>query len=60
MVWGGIIGQGGEQEGCMMRIGEGEGRIGHGGGRTEIVIVVGVYSPMCRFWFWFWFWLQLR
>ena len=39
--------QGGGREWGVDKIGEGVARIGHGGGHTEIVIVVGVYSPMC-------------
>jgi hypothetical protein len=41
------MGQGGGRERDVDEIGEGVARIGHGGGRAEIVIVVGVYSPVC-------------
>ena len=44
-----LMGQGGGREWGVDEIREGVARIGHGGGRVEVVIVVGVYSPMCRF-----------
>ena len=42
-----LSGQGGGREWGVDEIGEGVARIGHGGGCAEIVIKVGVYSPMC-------------
>ena len=54
MVQGGIMGQGGGWEGCMMRIREGAGRIGQGGGRNLVVGLAEGYSLLlCWFWFWF-------
>jgi hypothetical protein len=50
MVWEGIIGQGGGQEGCKMRIGEGEGRIGQGGGCNLMVgLAEGYLLSPCWF-----------
>ena len=54
----GIMGHGGGRERRADEIREGVAMIGHGGGHAEVVIMVGVYSPMCRFWFCFWFWLR--
>ena len=48
------MGQGGGREGCMMRIGEGAGRIGQGGGRNPVVGLAEGYSLLlCWFWFQF-------
>ena len=50
MVQGGIMGQGGGQEGCMMRIREGVGRIGQGGGRNLMVgLAEGYLLSPCWF-----------
>ena len=52
MVQRGIMGQGGGQEGCIMRIGEGAGRIGQGGSHNLVVGLAKGYSLLlCWFWF---------
>ena len=46
------MGQGGGWEGCMMRIEEGAGRIGQGGGRNLMVgLAKGCLLLLCWFWF---------
>ena len=48
------MGQGGGREGCLVRIGEGAGRIGQGGGRNLVVgLAEGYLLLLCWFWFQF-------